>query len=185
MKKGKLGPVAQKILLSLVTGVALGLTARPDHYFRVLKQARRVWRGINEESLHRAIKRLYRSKLVGYKEHHDGTVSLILADEGKRKLLHYRVEHMKIGKPSQWDGKWHVVIFDIPERLKQGRMALSSKLKGLGLYPLQKSVFVFPYPCKDEIDFVVELFDLRPYVRILTVTDIDVDLDLRRRFHLP
>ncbi len=78
-----------------------------------------------------------------------------------------------------------MVIFDVPEHLKKGRMALSTKLKELGFHPLQKSVLVFPYPCRDEIDFVLELFNLRPYVRFLTVHEIDADFDLPKVFHLP
>ncbi|MBI1754711.1 hypothetical protein HY250_02060 [Candidatus Azambacteria bacterium] len=185
MKKKRLGQIAQKILLLLEAGVILGLTSRPDHYFRVVKQARKAWRDIDEESVRRSIKRLYRSEFIGYKEHHDGAVALTLTDGGKQRVLHYHVEHMKIEKPARWDGRWRMVVFDIPERLKQGRMALSGKLKELGFYPFQKSVFIFPYPCKDEIDFIIELFNLRPYVRTLTVLEIDTDLDLRRRFHLP
>jgi len=59
-----------------------------------------------------------------------------------------------------------------------------SKLKSLGFYPLQKSVFIHPYECKNEIDFIVEMFNLAPYVRFLRVKDVDVELDLKERFRL-
>jgi len=54
----------------------------------------------------------------------------------------------------------------------------------LGFYPLQKSVFIHPYECKDEIDFITEIFDLAPYVRFLRVKDIDIEQDLEERFRL-
>src|SRR3989344_4593151 len=63
-------------------------------------------------------------------------------------------EWKEIKKPARWDKLWRLVIFDIPEEERTGRMALAAKLKELGFYPLQKSVFIHPYECKDEIDFI-------------------------------
>lgn len=180
----KLGPVAQKILLSLEAGIMLGLTTRPDTYFRIVKHAAREWEEINARSFHDAIKRLYRSQLIECKENTDGSVSMVLSGNGKKRILRYRFETITVQKPSQWDGYWRIVLFDVPERLKQGRDALSQKLKQLGFYSLQKSVFIFPYECRDEIDFIVEVFKLRPYVRYLIIKEIDVALDLKHRFHL-
>ncbi|MBI1755177.1 hypothetical protein HY250_04210 [Candidatus Azambacteria bacterium] len=137
-KRIQVGPVAKKILLLLKTGTALSLTRRPDAYFRILRQTGREWKKINEESLHRAIKRLYQSKLVGCREHSDGTVELVLADEGKQRSLRYQLDTMEINKPTTWDTLWRIVMFDIPERHKKGRDALAWKLKELGFYPLQK-----------------------------------------------
>ena len=77
-----------------------------------------------------------------------------------------------------------MVVFDIPENKNRGRKALAAKLKELNFYPMQKSVFIHPYECKDEIDFITELFELAPYVRFLRVKDVDIELDLKNKFHL-
>ena len=71
-----------------------------------------------------------------------------------------------------------------PKKKKKGRDALAAKLKGLGFYPVQKSVFIHPYECKDEVDFITELFDIVPYVRFLRVRDVDIELDLKNIFRL-
>lgn len=184
-KRGrKLGSTAQKILLLLEAGIILGLTTRPDRYFKVLKDTAREWKRINSQILHENIKRLYRSQLVTYRENLDKTVSLILARNGKEILLRYRLDNMTIPKPARWDGLWRLVIFDIPERLRKGRVALRNKLKELGFHRLQKSVFVFPYECRNEIDFVIEIFELRPYVRYLVVKEIDTATHLKHIFSL-
>jgi len=179
-----IGPASKKILLLLETGLVLSLTRRPDHYFRVLKNASKEWKKINERYLRESIKRLYQSKLVDFKENSDGTVRLILSEKGKNKILKYDLDKIEITKPIRWDKLWRVVIFDIPEEENKGRGALRAKLKELGFYPLQKSVFIHPYECKDEIDFIVEIFELAPYVRFMRVKDIDVEQDLKERFHL-
>ncbi len=180
----KIGPTGQKILLLLGTGLALGLTNRPDKYFQIIRSARRGWNRINNRSLHNSIKRLYQSKLIDYKENDDGTVSLVLTENGKNKVLCYNLDKIQIKKPARWDRLWRLVIFDIPESLKQGRNALAVKLKQLSFYPLQKSVFIYPYECRNEIDFIIEIFNLRSYVRFMVVKETDIDLDLKNKFKL-
>ena len=180
----RIGSVNKKVLLLLSGGLALSLTRRPDAYFRIMKNIAKEWKKINERSLRESIKKLYQSKIIDYKENNNGTVELILTDAGKKKILLYDLEKLKIDKPPKWDNLWRLVIFDIPENKKQARMAMSSKLKELGFYPMQKSVFIHPYECKDEIDFVTELFNIAPYVRFLRVKDIDIELDLKNKFHL-
>ena len=180
----KLGHKMAKIILLLEGGLALSLTNRPDVYFRIIKGISKEWQEINHKTLHEAIRKLYQSKLIDYKENNDNTVTLILTDNGKNKVLCYNLDKIEIKKPTRWDKLWRVVIFDVPESLKKGRNALAAKLKQLGFYPLQKSVFIYPYECKDEINFIVEVFDLRPYVRFIVAKEIDIDLDLKNKFKL-
>ena len=180
----RMGSMSKKVLLLLMGGVSLSLTRRPDAYFRIVRGITKEWRKINERNLRIAIKNLYKSKMVDYKENSDGTISLILAEEGKNKILKYNLDKIEIKKPIQWDKLWRLVIFDIPEDKNMGRKALGAKLKELGFYPMQKSVFIHPYECKDEIDFIIEMFELAPYVRFLRVKDVDTELDLKERFHL-
>lgn len=179
-----LGPASKKVLLLLEAGIVLSLTRRPDYYFRILKKVSKEWKKINERNLRETIKRLYQSKLIDYKEKKDDTVELTISEKGKKKILKYDLDKIEIKKPARWDKLWRLVIFDIPEEKKTGRMALASKLKGLGFYPMQKSVFIHPYECQDEINFIIEIFELAPYVRFLRVKDVDVELDLKDRFRL-
>ncbi|MBI2623195.1 MAG: hypothetical protein HYW65_01295 [Candidatus Liptonbacteria bacterium] len=180
--KERFGPVMRKVLLLLQAGVALSLSGSPRAYFRVLTGVSREWKRINQRSLREAIQRLYESKLVGIKENSDGTVRLELMDGGKKKVLEYNLDTLKVQKPERWDKLWRVVIFDIPEERKQGRYALASMLKRLGFYPMQKSVFIHPFECKDEIDFIIEVFRLKPYVCFLRVKETDIDLHLKSEF---
>ena len=180
----RMGSMSKKILLLLIGGASLGLTRRPDQYFRIVRKIAKEWKKINERNLKRAIRGLYRSKMVDYKENSDGTVNIVLTDNGKKRILKYDLDKIQIKIPMIWDGIWRLVIFDIPEDERRGRVALVEKLKELGFYPMQKSVFIYPYECKNEIDFITELFDLSPYVRFLRVKNTDIDLDLKNKFHL-
>ena len=180
----KLGPTSKKILLLLEGGLALSLTRRPDIYFSIVKKIAKEWKKINERSLRDSISKLYKSKMIDFRENQDGTVLTVLTNKGKKQILKYDIDKIEIKKPARWDKLWRLVVFDIPEDKNLGRKALAAKLKELGFYPMQKSVYIYPYECKDEIDFITEIFELSPYVRFLRVKDIDIELDLKERFYL-
>ena len=179
----KINPIREKILLLLFTGLALGFTYSPQRQYKILKAVAKEWRKIDEKKLKQEIRNLYKSRLIESKENPDGSFAYVLTDKGKLKVLTYHFQKMKIKKNS-WDEKYRLVIFDIPEKLKKARDALRWKLKELGFFELQKSVFVFPYECKNEIDFVIEFFNLRKYVRYGILEFVDNDLHLRKIFKL-
>ena len=58
------------------------------------------------------------------------------------------------------------------------------KLKDLGFSELQKSVLVLPYECEDEINFIVEVFLIRPFVRFMRVKSFTNDEQLKIKFGL-
>jgi len=173
----------QKMLLLLLAGLSLGFTYLPHKQWRIIRGVAREWKKIDEKVLREKIRELYRSKMVEIKKNPDGSYTLILTKKGKLKALTYHFQKMKIEREN-WDGKWRIVVFDIPEKLRWGRDALRAKLKELGFYELQKSVFVFPYECQDEIEFITEFFNLRKYVRFGVLESIDNELHLKKIFKL-
>lgn len=180
----RVGTVQQKVLLLLLGGLALGLSRSPARYFKILKAIGQEWQDINRQALWRAIRGLYQSRLIKSVENPDGGFTLVLSEEGKKRALTFQIDSMAIPRPEKWDGKWRVVIFDIPERRRKIRDSLRFHLRQLGFFELQKSAFVHPYPCTDEIDFLVEWYRAKPYVRQLLVDKIDNDLHLRQKFNL-
>ena len=182
--KPKIGPVSQKVLLILLAGAALGLTHSPTQYFRIVKEAEKEWARINRRALHNAIRKLYRAKMVDSKDNKNGSTTIFLTQNGKKKALTYKLDEISIPEMKKWDGNWRVVLFDIPEKHKKGRNALSQLLKQMGFYRFQKSVFAHPFECKNEVDFVVEFFALRSYVRFILAHHIDNELHLKHHFGL-
>jgi DNA-binding transcriptional regulator PaaX len=99
------------------------------------------------------------------------------------RALRYQFNNLIIKRPQRWDKKWRIVLFDIPEEKRKIRDALRKKLKNLGFLEFQKSVFIFPYPCSNEINFVVNFFDIHNYVYYLEAP-ISSDFDFREYFKL-
>lgn len=180
----KVGKNQRKILLMLQAGIALALSGSPKAYFWVLKKARREWERINDEALRESIRALYRSKLVDARDHPDGSVTMVLSENGRKRAMLYNISEMKISKPEQWDKKWRIILFDIPEKIKKARDALRHSLLSLGCHEYQKSVFVHPFECRDEIDFVIEFYQVRPFVRFIVADYLDNALHIKQKFRL-
>lgn len=174
----------KKILLLLLGGLTLSLNRSPGRYFHILSRIKKEWAVINRKKLKYEIRKLYQSELISTKCDSGGTLTLTLTEKGKQKALRYNLEKIEIPK-QKWDGRWRIVVFDIPESRRDARDALRALLKKMDFYELQKSVFIHPYECKNEIDFVVEFFQLNRNVRYGILDSIDNEVYLRdifRRF---
>lgn len=178
-----MGPTKKKILLLLLAGVLLGFTYSPHGQRKVYREIGKEWKRIDRENLKRNISALHQSKHVSIKQNPNGSYTYVLSDKGKLKALIYNFTQIRIPK-HRWDQKWRLVAFDIPEDYRRGRDALREKLRELGFIELQKSVFVFPYECKNEIEFLVEFFGIRNRVRYGVLEFIDNDIHLRKIFKL-
>lgn len=180
----RLGPTQKKILLLLSAGVGLGFSRSLGDHIRIINGVSKEWDKINRSSLRYSIKSLYDSKLVKWIEKPGGSVELTLTDKGKNKVLIFNPDTFQITKPKKWDGKWRIIIFDIPEKRRGARDSLRSHLRQLGFHELQKSVFVHPYPCDDIFDFLVEFHDARKHVRFIVADSIDNSLHIKDVFGL-
>ena len=92
-------------------------------------------------------------------------------DKGRKWFSNSVLKHscFEYGK---WDKKWRIVIFDIPEELHKNRNQLRGKLKNLGFYMLQKSVFVIPYPCEKELGYVCKNLRIADYVDVILAESV-------------
>lgn len=176
--------IKKKILLLLLAGTVLSFSYSPSKQRKIFKELSKEWKNIDKNKLYYYINEFYNDRLIDYKELDDGSIKIIILEKGEKKVLLYNIDEIVLKKPNQWDKKWRLVLFDIPESIRKGRDALRNKLKDLGFYELQKSVFVHPYPCEDEINFIVEVFNLRSYVKIAEISKITNEENLKLHFKL-
>lgn len=172
----------RKILFLLAAGVALGFERSPQRYLKIASKIPKEWRKMKKRYLKDCISEFHNDKLIDFKEHSDGLYTVVLTEKGKKKIVTLNADNLAIKIPSAWDYKWRVVAFDIPESKRPARNALREKLRNLGFYAWQKSVFVYPYDCLNEIEFLVELFQIRPYVRFFEATKVMNESELLLHF---
>ena len=178
------GEISRKILLLLLGGVSLGLTHSPKQYFKILGEMADVWKGVNKFNFKRTIKNLYHSRILKEVKNKDGTISVVLSEKGKKIAEVYSLDNLKINKSKKWDGNWRLVIFDVPERIKKVRDALRMHLKNLGFYELQKSVFICPFPCTEEINQIVDFYNIHEHIRVIIAHSIDNEEELMKQFNV-
>lgn len=172
-----------QILSLLVNGILLGYSRDRQNRNEILKECDKIWLSIDRNQLFHILRLLKISKFIATTERQDGSKIVRLTEKGRDKSRRLMLVTLAIKKPQKWDKKWHFVIFDIPEEKKKLRDALRRQLKLLGFCEFQKSVFVFPYPCEDEINILVNFFRLHENVRHLEAT-LSYDADLRKLFSL-
>ena len=174
----------RKIILLLSAGFGLAFARTPKQYFKVIDSTNKAFMDVKKKDLVRLVKEFRHERLVEFRENQDGTIKIVLTENGKRKALIYDIDNLQINKPKKWDKKWRMVIFDIPDKKKKAREALRYKLKELGFYQFQKSVFVLPYECENEINFISEVFEVGKHIRIVTAEKITNEAELKLQFEL-
>lgn len=108
-----------------------------------------------------------------------------LTKEGRKKAGKFQIDDLQIRKQKKWDGKWWLLMFDIKKEEKVKREALRGKLKELGLYQFQKSVWVYPYSFQKEMQLLRDFFRLsKKEMTIIKAIEIERNQELKTFFCL-
>jgi len=70
------------------------------------------------------------------------------------------------------DGKWQMVLFDIPENKRRSRDLFRGALKYLGYQKLQKSIWVCRYDVEKETKDLIKRYNLKEYTELLLIQKI-------------
>lgn len=92
----------------------------------------------------------------------------VFTNKGKKWLGTSFKKYFKNKNSGKWDKKWRLVIFDIPEEMHKERIKFRKKIKALGFEMIQKSVFIFPHPCFEEISDIAASLKVSDYIDIIT-----------------
>lgn len=171
------GAVVAALFVAPNIGLALAPFLRADDPYE-----RREW---NRRRVQAALKRLAERRYVRFEEQGKNTY-IVITEFGKRRLRQFDFETLALPeRPRRWDGKWRMVVFDIPEKRKRARMALSAKLVHVGMLALQRSVYVYPHPCEDEVDFLCQFLDVDRHTHVIEAASLGTaEGKARRRFGL-
>lgn len=186
MKKNKL---TKKILIALLMAGAIYIAASSPYFGLYLSREIRKYlreRKKFKEKDPTFNNAFYYLKNRGYLDIQKRNKQLYIAltEEGRKRAGKYLIDDLEIKKPKKWDKRWQIVIFDIPNLTNSKRAALRGKLKELGFYKVQKSVWVFPYDCRKEINLLQEFFGLKSKELSLITGKIENDNFLRRHFKI-
>lgn len=111
-----------------------------------------------------------------------GNTFLEITKAGRTRIS--LLTHINKPKPREWDGKWRVVIFDVPESMRDKRRLLRAMLRRIGFKYIQQSVWVYPFPCEEFIQLLKTDLAIRGRVKYLVCDSLEGDVSLGRHFKL-
>lgn len=183
-KKRRKGYIQQAILATVaLSGVALVAAIAPG-VPAALAKLPSIKRAQLRARYRTALGRLAAQGYVTFEKLNDKSYARI-TDTGRKKLV-FELEKNKLdlSKKRHWNGRWRVIIFDVPERRRKTRDRLRMLMQQLGFVRLQDSVWVFPYDCEEFIALLKAELKIGAAVLYMVVEEIENDKHLREYFGL-
>ena len=191
MKKFKKGEIAKIILATIGIGAILGGTVLITPNFPIIigsfiKLIEEI-KGIKLPKLKvkRTLKLLEKRKILNLVIK-NSEVYIEVEDAWNIEILKYSIQSLlAMRKKLKWQGKWFLVIFDVPEEQRNKRYYLRKFLKEIGFYQYQQSVYVFPYECEKEIILIKKIIEGGKYLSYIVAEKVEYEDKLKTYFHLP
>lgn len=114
----------------------------------------------------------------------DVALHFTLTPAGLYRLQQITISEIKITMPRKWDGRWRAVSFDIPVQFSKQRVAFVDHLQAHGFVMLQKSFWVHPANCLDQIETIASHYNIVRYCSLLELSKLDnaTSARLKRKF---
>lgn len=187
--RGYIGEVMAELLTRAVEDgvLILEMIARPSKSasikWRWERDRERRMARVEAQRREDAIRRLMSRRLVNVRTT-GRSLEVRVTVAGRMSLKRYQLDRLEVARPKVWDGRWRVVGFDIPEKERIARDVLRALLRRLGFYPLQKSVWILPFPCRDEVEAIRFAYGLGNNLWYAESDVLDREVELREYFDL-
>lgn len=177
--------IIDEILRYAVTGTALAASlALPGLIVGLRKPLEKFLSHLDTRERERELRRIiYKMReqglLAGSYEH-----GLQLTQKARKRLDKLSLTDLHAQPVDVWDGRWRIILYDLPKNKDSGRHALVSCLRSYGCLPLQKSTWITPFPCRKDIETICAQFGVDTYVTYFEAVSLDnerVMIDLFRR----
>lgn len=170
--------------LGMGVGIAVALSNKRASY-KITKVLTKEIFGLNKKpkNIPYYFLRLRKQKLIDFEENHN-ICKIVLTENGRKVFLRFNYEDLTIKAPRIWDRQFRIIVFDIPETKRSARDSLREKMKELGCIRFNDSVWVYPYPCQKEIDFIANYWGIGKYVHFILASDITNRDLLEKSFNL-
>ena len=140
---------------------------------------------IGEDSIRKSLRHLEKKEVINLVERGDKAY-VYLKDAGNFTIAEYSIKALLDlkKKNKQWDGKWFLVFFDVPEIQRKKRDILRKYLTKIGFYRYQKSIYLFPYECEKEIVYLKKIVEGAKYMKYIIADKIEDEDEVKAYFHL-
>jgi hypothetical protein len=173
----KLSKNVKAILGTVGLGLALAVGATSPYFLVNLVKSRNKQ---EKYRLKKTVKKLFDDNII-----YLSGEQIKLSGDGLELLKLAQIEDILITKGGRdWDGVWHLVCYDVPESFKLKRDYFRRKLIESNFYQVQYSLWVTPWPCKEEIAIIAQNLGIAPFVAYLNTDYLPQQQKLLRHFCL-
>ncbi|MEK7616459.1 MAG: CRISPR-associated endonuclease Cas2 [Patescibacteria group bacterium] len=149
-------------LILLVLEKTIDGYVRVDDFINNPKHYAFGWgKPLKKAELAQALKRLRERGLIDFVD--DEKLAYKLTDHGKQKAI---LETIGI-EEREWDGKWRIVIFDVPEKRRGARNMLRDNLKKWGFTKWQQSVWATKKNCTQALRNFIKSVGIEDWVLVI------------------
>ncbi|MEK7669306.1 MAG: hypothetical protein AAB350_01805 [Patescibacteria group bacterium] len=180
-KKIKKANIQKVILETVKLAGIIGVGIIAPNVLRAMKKMGFITHPRQIESIKRS-----RDVLIerGLLENKNG--QLKITQGGKRYLFRCLSlgDNKELNKNKKWDGKWRVLIFDIPESRRFDRTNIRQALISIGFMRLQDSVWIYPYSCENIVSLLKAETETEGDVLYMIVEALENDEEVKKYFGL-
>lgn len=133
-------------------------------------------RPTDEEIRQKLSKSFYYLKRSGYirMKMEKGELKMWLTSLGKKKTTKLNFQRLIVARPKHWNRKWWQVAADIPtEDYKNAADMLRWKLKEMKFYPLQRTLWLYPFDPRKELDLIIRHYGIEKFVTVMEINRLD------------
>ena len=168
---------SKKILNSLAGKKAVSL---PELKAGVGSRALKPALPAESYAITRSIKNLADTGLIETLEAGQGSFAR-LTQKGRQKVASLKLDSRESLANPNWDGKWRIILLDLPEDRKAERESLRYLLKKAGFIRLKNSAWVSPFPFEFLFQNLKKDFGLSTELMIILTESLDTETDTELR----
>ena len=180
--------IAQAILAVVVMAGAVTIAAIAPNLFQLLdkvpwrKKTYSKWNTKRDDQRKKIAKTFYYLKNKGFVtlEPNGEDFILKITGKGQKQIDKMQFRFMQIKRSKKWNGHWWLALADIPsDPYRSNADLFRQKVKKMGLYPLQRTVWVYPYDPREEVGFASAYYKVERFVTVMEVVSLDSE-DLKK-----
>jgi len=114
----------------------------------------------------------------------NGNVRVKITNRGETIVKELDIDALTLKELDNWDGKWRIIIFDVPNTKSKNRLAFTERIKSLGFIMIQKSVWAYPVECYEEVMILRKFYEIEKYVTYLEVIEVEDEINWRGKLNL-
>ena len=176
------GEMLLRVLRSLehaVVAISRHPTRTSSSVYRIIRDFREL-QDLSDRQIRNISRYVVRNKYITIRK--DGASRLEISENGQSKIVEQSLRTLKPPTKQPWDGRWRIVLFDVPNQLKKQRDRFAALLKQFGFEHLQKSAFITPFPCEEEIEVIADYLNIQDCVDVIVAENISRADEFKKAF---